>query len=213
MASEAPASWRRLVVRRVLLPAVLLGLAVVGAGNAYLFATTADEIAASVDAAPERPVAIVLGNTVFPNGHLSRVLTERVATALALYKAGKVQRIVVSGAVRPSDDYDEPSAMAGWLEARGVPPSAVILDGLGHRTAATMASAASRGLRDVLICTQAYHLPRSLYFARRAGLRAIGVSAPDHDRLLFEGLRAFVREGLARPEAVIEVALRGVRVD
>ncbi len=76
-----------------------------------------------------------------------------------------------------------------------------------------MASAASEGMRDVLLCTQGYHLPRSLYFARHAGLRAIGVSAPDHDRLNFEGIRTFVREGLARPEAIIEVALRGVRVD
>jgi vancomycin permeability regulator SanA len=87
----------------------------------------------------------------------------------------------------------------------------MILDREGYRTAATMADAAARGFRSVLVCTQRYHLPRALYLARHAGLTATGVAADSPPTQL--GARAFVffREMMARPEAVVEVALRGVR--
>jgi SanA protein len=146
---------------------------------------------------------------VFPDGTLSRELSQRVAVALALYRAGKVQRFFLSGAAVASQSYDEPEAMAGWLERRGVPRSAMILDRLGHRTAATMADAAAQGLKDVLVCTQWYHLPRSLYLARHAGLTATGVAADDKGRAV-DRARTFVRESFARVETIVEVAVRGV---
>jgi vancomycin permeability regulator SanA len=213
MADGAPPSWRRRLVRRVLLPGALLGLVAVGAGNAYLFATTAKDIVDTVAAAPSRPVAIVLGNSVWPGGVLSWGLAARVRVALALYEAGKVQRLFLSGAFRTSDGYDEPGAMAAWLEKRGVPRTAMVLDRLGHRTAATMANAAAQGFFDALICTQSSHMPRALYFARHAGIRATGVRGLDPTGLSFDRGRGILREALARPEAVVEVALRGVSAD
>ena len=154
-----------------------LGLVAVGAGNAWVFAAASGEVAASVADAPERPVAIVLGNRVFSDGSLSRELAARVRVALELYRAKKVQRLFLSGAAHPELSYDEPGAMAGWLERRGVPREAMILDRGGFRTAATMADAAARGFRAAIVCTQAYHLPRSLYLARHAGIAATGVAA------------------------------------
>ena len=68
--------------------------------------------------------------------------------------------------------------MAAWLEARGVTRADVAGPG-GHRTAATMADAAAVGARSALVVTQGYHLPRSLYLARRAGIDAVGVPAPE----------------------------------
>jgi vancomycin permeability regulator SanA len=190
-----------------------LALLGVGAGNAWVYAAASGEIAPSVAEAPERPVAIVLGNRVFSDGSLSRELAARVRVALELYRAKKVQRIFLSGAARKELDYDEPAAMAGWLERRGVPRTAMILDGHGYRTAATMADAAAQGFHEVLVCTQAYHLPRSLYLAHHAGLVATGVAALQVRGSFFERARSFTREGLARAETVIEVAFRGVRGD
>ena len=208
MAEARAPRWRRL--RRTLLGAVGLGLLVVGAGNAWVIHTTSPDIVASVADAPARPVAIVLGNRVFPDGTLSRDLFPRVAVALALYRAGKVQRFFLSGAAIERDGYDEPGAMAGWLERRGVPRSAMILDRLGYRTAATMANAAAQGFKDVLVCTQWYHLPRALYLARHAGLTATGVVADDKGRRVGDRARSFVRESVARVETIVEVAVRGV---
>jgi vancomycin permeability regulator SanA len=134
-----------------------------------------------------------------------------VRVALELYKAKKVSTLFLSGAVYPEQSYDEPGAMAGWLERRGVPREAMILDRDGFRTAATMADAAARGLHEVLVCSEAYHLPRSLYLARHAGLVATGVPGIGPPARFLSRLHAFVRESLARTETVFEVALWGVR--
>ena len=46
----------------------------------------------TLETAPARRVAIVLGARVYPNGRLSGMLRDRVDTAIELYKAGKVQK-------------------------------------------------------------------------------------------------------------------------
>ena len=93
-----------------------------------------------------RPYAIVLGNRVFADGTPCHELAARLETALALYRAGRAGKLIVSG--RVGEGYDEPHAMAAWLEARGVPPADIVVDAGGHRTAATMADAAALGVRS-----------------------------------------------------------------
>jgi SanA protein len=197
--------------RRALFASALLGLAAVVAGNLWIVRATSSDIVESVAAAPSRPVAIVLGNRVFPDGGLSLDLEPRVEIAYELYRAGKTKRFFLSGAADVPAGYDEPGAMAAWLERRGVPRDAMILDRAGDRTAATMANAASLGLRDALVCTQGYHLPRALYLARHAGIDATGVAAADRVTSLRDRVRTFLREKLARAETLVEVAVRGVR--
>jgi vancomycin permeability regulator SanA len=196
---------------RLALGAAALGLVTIFALDGWVVLRTRGDIAAGVADAPERPVAIVLGNRAFSDGSLSRELAARVRVALELYRAKKVRTIFLSGAVYPQQSYDEPGAMAGWLERRGVPREAMILDRQGFRTAATMADAVKEGFHDVLVCTQAYHLPRAIYLARHAGLEATGVAGEQPPAQLVPRIGTFIRETLARAETVVEVALRGVR--
>lgn len=203
----APGPRRRAL--RWLLLALLVGVAAVTAANLYLAAAARPAILAGVSAAPARPYAIVLGNRVFPDGSPSDELAARLETALALHRAGRAAKIVVSGMVH--EDYDEPRAMAAWLEARGVPAGDIVRDAGGHRTAATMADAAALGIRSALIVTQEYHLPRALYFARHAGIDALGVPSPTRFGRRLVAIRVFFREAAARAETVVEVAVRGVR--
>jgi SanA protein len=211
-APPGPRPWRRRALRLLGLLAGV-GAVAVAAGNLYVIGGTRDQLVADVASAPARPVAIVLGNKVFPGGIVSGDLHRRLEIALELFRAQRVERVIVSGAVYAARDYDEPTTMRAWLVRRGVPFDRITLDPGGHRTAATMADAAARGVRAALICTQAYHLPRALYLARHAGIAALGVVASSGPSNLWEELRNFVREGLARPETVVEVALRGVRAD
>jgi vancomycin permeability regulator SanA len=191
---------------------VLIGGAVVvgtvAAANVYVVATTRAAIAADVAAAPARPDAVVLGNRVLPDGTPCSELAARLETALALYRAGRTGKLVVSG--RAGYEYDEPSGMAAWLVNRGVPAADVVKDPGGHRTAATMADTAALGKRSILVVTQAYHLPRSLYLARHAGIDAIGVPAPSRRHGAYDTFKVYVREIVARAETVVEVAVRGV---
>ena len=187
---------------------MVVAAAVAGA-NAYVIASTRASIVADVAAAPVRPDAVVLGNRVFPDVTPCDELAARLGTALALYRAGRTGKLIVSG--RTAGDYDEPAGMAAWLVSRGVPAADVVKDPGGHRTAATMADTAALGKRSVLVVTQAYHLPRSLYLARRAGIDAIGVPAPSRRRGSYDNFKVYLRETAARAETVLEVALRGVR--
>lgn len=196
---------------RILLAATLVLVLSMVIANVYIVRVTAADIVPLAEA-PHRAVAIVLGNRVYPDGRLSTDLHSRVETARALYQAGKVERIFLSGAAAPATGYDEPAEMATWLERHGVPRSALILDAEGYRTAATMENAARLGLRDVLVCTQDYHMPRALYFARHAGLRAKGVP-PAAPLGVLQTAVVLLREAPARTEALFEVALRGRRAE
>ena len=201
-AAAAPRRWRRLAL--LALPVLLVGWLV--AANLHVIASTKAAIVPDVASAPARDYVIVLGNKVIDRTP-SRELASRLEVARALYAAGRVRKIFVSGLVR--SDYEEPYTMAVWLERHGVPKDAIVIDPVGRRTAATMANAAALGIRSALIATQGYHLPRSLYLARGAGIDAVGVPATPAGRYFM----TTIRESLARAEIVIEVALRGVRGD
>jgi SanA protein len=177
--------------------------------NLYLIAASRAAIVTGVEAAAPRPYTIVLGNRVYADGTPASDLAARLETALALHRAGRAGKIIVSGMARGA--YDEPGGMAAWLEARGVPAADIILDRGGHRTAATMADAAALGVRSASVVSQGYHLPRALYLARHAGIDASGVPADPGDRGGLNGLKVFLRERVARAEALLEVAVRGVR--
>jgi SanA protein len=184
--------------------------AFIAAANLYVVRRARATTVTEVELAPVRPYAIVLGNQVNPDGSPCPDLEMRLQTGLALYKAGRAGKIIVSGGVR-GNYYDEPRAMVAWLEARDVPRADIIADPGGHRTAATMADSAALGVRSAHVVSQGYHLPRALYLAGKAGIDASGVPAPKVDGGPLEAARIFCRETLARAETLVEVALRGVR--
>ena len=206
MPDPSPAPRRRWT--KWLAFAALVFGALLVAGNLYLVRRARAATVSDIERAPARPYAIVLGNRVEDDGTPCPDLAMRLETGLALYKAGRAAKIIVSGGVR---DNDEPRAMAAWLEAREVPRADIVADPGGHRTAATMANAAALGVRSAHVVSQGYHLPRALYLAAKAGIDASGVPAPKVDGGSREVWRIFVREGLARAETLVEVAVRGVR--
>ena len=66
---------------------------------------------------------------VYPSGRLSAMLRDRVDTAAALYDAGKVDKLVMSGS--RGADYDEPGALMARAVALGVPAAGVQPDNGG----------------------------------------------------------------------------------
>lgn len=125
----------------------------------------------------ERPrVAVVFGASVFSNGDLSPVLEDRVDTAIELYRAKKIDRILVSGDNR-HHSYNEPKAMYEYLISHAVDKRDVIIDYAGRSTYETCLRAKEVfGLRRAVLVTQGFYLPRALYLANELGLDAIGVA-------------------------------------
>lgn len=130
-------------------------------------------------------VAIVFGARVYPDGRLSAMLRDRVETAVQLYHAGKVQKLLVSGDNRFAD-YDEPGRMMAYAIERGVPAADIQPDYAGRRTYDTCYRArAIFQLERAVLVTQEFHLPRALFTCRSLGLNAVGVPAdlqPYHRR-------------------------------
>ncbi len=127
--------------------------------------------------APTRRVAIVFGAGLQWDGTPSPILRDRVATAVNLYFAGKVEKILMSGDNRFLD-YNEPGAMLLYALDLGVPREAIVLDYAGRRTYDTCYRAkAIFGVTDAVLITQAFHLPRAVFTCNSLGLTADGVIA------------------------------------
>ncbi len=125
---------------------------------------------------PRPRVAIVFGASVYSNGDLSRILADRVDTAIELYRARKVDRILVSGDNRHRS-YNEPKAMQDYLIEHAVAPRDVIVDYAGRSTYETCLRAKEVfGLQRAVLVSQGYHLPRALYIANQLGLDAVGMA-------------------------------------
>src|SRR5436189_1633571 len=137
---------------------------------------------------------------------MSPMLADRVQQAIALWDAGKVNRILVSGD-HHTWAYDEPDTMRKALVAAGVPGRVIFEDHAGFDTWATMVRARQIfGVRDAVVVTQGFHMPRALYLADAAGIDATGLTADLH-RWGYQGRKSSVREVLSRVKAVADVTL------
>ena len=158
------------------------------------------------------PVAIVFGAGIRADGRLSPMLADRMDTAIALYNAGKVRKLLVSGDNR-FVDYDEPGRMYDYAVARGVPAADVVRDYAGRRTYDTCYRAkAIFGVERALLVTQRFHLPRAIFTCRNLGVDGIGFSADRRPywsnnyyrfRDAFATLRAWWDVKIARPLPVL----------
>jgi SanA protein len=126
---------------------------------------------------PPRRVAIVFGAGLWRDGTATPVLADRVTTAVNLYLAGKVEKLLMSGDNR-FVDYNEPAVMRDLALSLGVPEDAIVLDFAGRRTYDTCYRAkAIFGVDEAILVTQAFHLPRAIYECNRLGVDSIGVEA------------------------------------
>jgi SanA protein len=158
------------------------------------------------------PVAIVFGAGYWPSGRLSDALADRMDTAIDLYGAGKVNKLLLTGDNR-FVDYNEPEVMAGYAVARGVPRGDLVLDYAGRRTYdSCYRAAAIFGVERAVLVTQAFHLPRALFTCERLGLEVEGAVADRHRyiraswfslREVFALLRSWLDVNVLKPLPVL----------
>lgn len=155
--------------------------------------------------APSAPVALVLGAGLNRDGTAGVVLQDRVEAAADLYFAGKVQKLLMSGD-NSSDYYDEPGAMKEHALSLGVPDEDIVLDFAGRRTYDSCYRAkAIFGLEELIVVTQAFHLPRALFLCNAFDIRAKGVVADDANYRLRSYTYWWVREIFATLKAYWDI--------
>lgn len=181
---------------------VLVAGLVVAAANAVVLARSGHLVTDDATELPHAQVAIVPGSRVLPDGELGSVVEQRVDAAVALYDAGKVDKLLLSGDNR-THDYNEPDAMRDAVLAAGVPPEDVFTDYAGYDTWHTMARASEVfGVTSAVVVTQDFHAARAVDLGRAAGMDVHGLAVGDASGW------AQRRELLARVSGLAEATVR-----
>ena len=180
-----------------------------GASAIAVYAISSGRVfdSASMDAVPRQRAAVVLGCVrTLPNGLNNRYFSRRIDAAAELYKAGKVDSIIVSGDNHVKG-YDEPSDMKESLVNAGVPAERIVCDYAGFRTLDTVVRAKKVfGLDSFIIVSQPDHVRRAVFTARGFGCDAYGYAAKDVNGRY--SIKTTIREQLAKIAAVADVILR-----
>ncbi|HVG39692.1 MAG TPA: ElyC/SanA/YdcF family protein [Pyrinomonadaceae bacterium] len=128
-----------------------------------------------VDGEPR--VAIVFGAGLWSGGTPSPVLYDRIETAVDLYRAGRVQKLLLTGDNR-FQNYNEPAVMRRTALELGVPAEDLVPDYAGRRTYDSCYRAREiYGVRRAVLVTQAFHLDRAMYLCESFGIDSVGVAA------------------------------------
>ncbi len=159
-----------------------------------------------VYAVPKYDVAIVFGAGVLPNGQPTPYLRWRVEAAVQLYKGGRVKKILMSGD-NSSSHHNEPVAMQKLAISLGVKPSDIVLDYAGYSTYDTCYRAhAIFEVKQAILVSQGYHLPRAILTCDDLGVQSIGVSAIHTQRDYT--LSYIVREWASTDKAIVQVIFK-----
>lgn len=133
----------------------------------------------SIDATPPCEVGLVFGTSDRTKGRENLYFKHRVEAAAALWKAGKIRKLIVSGDNR-AHDYNEPEKMKRALVRLGVPAQHIICDYAGLRTLDSVVRAKKVfGLNSILFISQRFQNQRAIYIARAHGIDAIAYNARD----------------------------------
>lgn len=184
--------------KRKLLKASIGGALVIILIYGYFPFVTRNVLYDDVDQVPHREVAIVLGTT--PG---SDHFKARMDAAAELYRAGRVNKLLLSGGVKNHSE-DETQDMRRELIEHGVPADVLLTDPYGYRTLDSMIRAKEVfGLRECIVVSQPFHNARAVVLGNTHGLDTIGYNA--RKAVFSERIFSKTREILARIRAVLDL--------
>ena len=177
--------------------------------NAIVVNHSNGKIYNSVDEIPETRYGMLLGTTPQSrfNGEINYFFQYRIEAAETLYKANKIQYLIISGDEESLDGINEPECMKDSLVARGIPEFAIILDGKGFRTIDSVVRLAEVfNVNSVTIISQQFHNERALFLAEKLyldinELQAFNAKSP----MSKTALLTYVREYFARVKMFLDI--------
>jgi len=158
----------------------------------------------SVKTIPKNNVGLILGaNKYVSNGYINLYYKYRLEAAIELYKAKKVDYLIISGD-NSRKDYDEPNMFKEDLIKNGIPEDKIYLDFAGFRTLDSVVRAkAIFGQENITIISQEFHNQRAIYLAKKHHINAVAYNAKNVSKRL--RLKTNLREYLAKTKAVLDV--------
>lgn len=165
-----------------------------------------DRLYDSVSEIPYNDVGMVLGTgPKTKSGRTNLFFQYRIDAAEALYKAGKIKFILISGD-NSRNDYSEPDVMKDSLIHRGIPADVIYLDYAGFRTWDSVIRAKEIfGQTKMTVISQRFHNERSIFIGNHFGMKLIGFNAKDASAGYL--IRAYIRENLARVKIFVDLLI------
>jgi SanA protein len=187
---------------------ILLFILTAGIGtiNYYVDHTTKNQLYSDINLIPKNKVGLLLGTAKYTDKGrkiINVYYQNRIDAAVALYMAGKIDFIIVSGD-KSRDHYNEPAIMRDDLLARGVPGGRIFMDNAGFRTLDSILRCRDIfGQDHITIISQEFHNQRALFIANHKGVTAIAYNAKDGQSFG----DAIIREKLARVKMGFDLLL------
>lgn len=172
--------------------------------NYWIIYKAKDNVYSKVNELPKNKVGLLLGTSKYrAQGGINLYYAYRIDAAVALFNAGKIDYILVSGD-NETEYYDEPTTFKNDLVKRGIPEDRIVLDFAGFRTLDSVLRAKEVfGQEAFTIISQKFHNERAIYLAKHFKINAIAFNARDVTHSY--GLKTRAREYLARVKASIDV--------
>ena len=182
----------------------LLTLATIFIIDSWVKKSTTAQLYDSVENIPKNKVGLLLGTGKFlKSGRVNLYYTFRIEAAAELFKAKKINYILVSGD-NGRKGYDEPTSMKEDLIAKGIPEEKIYLDYAGFRTLDSVVRAKEIfGQNNLTIISQPFHNERALFLAQRKGVNGVAYNAK---RITGKyGWKVKAREKLARVKMILDL--------
>lgn len=166
--------------------------------------TTHKRLYNSTDNIPYNKAGLLLGTSKYiADGRKNLFYLYRIDAAEKLYKAGKIDFILVSGD-NAQKEYNEPTTIREDLLERGIPKEHIFLDFAGFRTLdSVVRSKKVFGQESITVISQKFHNRRAIFLARSKGIDAIGYNAQMVS--LPEGKKTRFREIFARVKMMLDL--------
>lgn len=186
-----------------LMVAILAICAILSANHAVEKGTN-PHIYSDVTAIPYHTAALLLGTSkTLRSGKANLYFQYRIDAAVALFKSGKIDCIVISGD-NGRESYNEPEDMKVELVKQGIPEKQIYLDHAGFRTLDSVVRMNKVfGQNNFTVISQEFHNRRAIYIAQAKGLNVIGFNAKNVDA--YSGFKTQVREKLARVKLFLDL--------
>lgn len=151
-----------------------------------------------------RKVGVLLGTNKYTGNGLQNLFYKyRIEAAVELFKAGKIDYILVSGD-NSRKEYSEPEMMKADLVAEGIPEDKIFLDFAGFRTLDSIVRCKEVfGENDILVISQKFHNERAIFIADHNDIKVIGYNAKDVEGS--PGLKVIIREKFARVKLLLDL--------
>ncbi|MFE9764486.1 vancomycin high temperature exclusion protein [Streptomyces sp. NPDC005808] len=172
--------------------------------STWMYVVTGDRLRTTADA-PRTEVAVVFGAGLW-NGEPSPYLANRLDAAAELYRAGRVEVVLVTGD-NSREEYDEPDAMRTYLSGHGVPDGHIVSDYAGFDTWDSCVRAKKIfGVDRAVLISQGFHIRRAVALCQQAGIESygVGVDAKHDVTWYYGGAREILAAGKAALDAVFQ---------